>query len=409
MTARILLAIAILLSFVSNSFAEELAGENSFLDKLEYDSFQYFIGEMNPENGLIKDSSRPGAPASVAVVGFGLTSICIGASRGWISEEEAYEKILRILKTFDAVVPNEHGFFYHFLDMRTAKRAWNSEVSSIDTALFIAGALYAGEYFKDTEIEYLALRIYRRVEWPWMMNGKKIICMGWKPETDFLRYYWDSYSEALILYALAIGSPTHPIEKEAWFEWKRFTGSYGEYDVVYSYFGSLFTYQYSQAWIDFRQITDKDGTNYFTNSINASLANKAFCVDSMNRFKTYEENTWGLTACIGPSGYNGYGAEPGKAFHDGTIAPCGMAGSMVFAGQDVMKGLEHIYENYGKFIYGKYGFKDAFNVDQNWWAEEYLGIDVGITVLMIENFRTGAIWEKFMKLKPIRRWIAECF
>ncbi|UCD55691.1 MAG: hypothetical protein JSV93_02580 [Candidatus Omnitrophota bacterium] len=395
--------------FSCASFAQGISGNEAFLDKLERDSFLYFVKEVNPENGLIKDSSRPGAPASVAVAGFGLTALCIGESRGWMSEKEAYERILQILKTFKYNVPHNKGFFYHFLDMRTGKRAWNSEISSIDTALFLAGALSAGEYFKGTEVEKIARELYERVEWPWMMNGRKVMCMGWKPETGFLWYYWDSYSEAMILYALAIGSPTHPIDKDSWFEWKRTYDSYKDYDIIYSYFGSIFTYQYSHAWIDFRQLYDGGDINYHTNSVNATLANREFCMDNRDNYETYCENCWGLTACLGPTGYKGYGAKPGAAFNDGTIAPCGMAASIAFADEECIKGLRFLYDNYKSFLYGKYGFKDAFNIDKNWYAEEYLGIDQGATLLMIENYRTGMVWHAFMPIPSIQNWIKKCF
>ena len=407
--AKVLLIFCVSFSCAVSSFAEISKRDEAFLNKLERDSFKYFLKEVNPENGLIKDSSRPGAPASTAVVGFGLTAICVGESRGWISEKNAYERVLQVLRTFRYKVPHERGFFYHFLDMRTSKRTWGSEASSIDTALFLAGALFAGEYFKGTEVERLANELYNRVDWPWMLNGKDVICMGWKPETGFLRYYWDSYSEAMILYALAIGSPTHPIDKGAWFAWKRTKGSYDDYNVVYSYFGSIFTYQYSHAWIDFRNLVDNDGTNYYTNSIEASLANRQFCIDKSNEYLAYNENSWGVTACLGPNGYKGYGAKPGEALNDGTITPSGMAGSIVFCDEEVIEGLKTLYNDHRRFLYGKYGFKDAFNLDKDWWAEEYLGIDVGITLVMIENYRTGMIWNKFMDIEAINNWTQKCF
>ena len=390
--------------------AGQATNDEAFLDKLEYDSLLYFPGETNPANGLIKDSSRPGAPASVAAVGFGLTALCIGDSRGWIEKGQAYERALKTLRAFRDKIPNEHGFFYHFLDMRNGARVWNSELSSIDTALFLAGALFAGEYFKGTEVETLAKDIYNRVDWPWMMNGRKAICMGWRPEEGFLPYYWDSYSESMILYALAIGSPTHPIPPSAWYEWSRPADSYKDHKVIYCYTGSIFTYQYSHAWIDFRNLYEnKDGTNYYANSVNAVKANREFCVDNSDRYKTYGEDCWGLTACIGPKGYRSYGAKPGEAIHDGTIAPSGMAGSIVFDWENSLNGLKSLHDKYKKFLYGKYGFKDAFNIDKNWWSEEYLGIDQGITVIMLENYRTGLVWEKFMRLEPIKRWVELCF
>lgn len=381
--------------------------DEEFLDKLEFDSVLYFAGEANQKNGLIKDSSRPGAPASAAVVGFGLTALCIGESRGWIDHTQAYERALTTLRTFRDKVPNEHGFFYHFLNMRTGERTWSSEISSIDTALFLSGALFAGEYFKGTEVERLAKELYGRVDWPWMMNGRKVMCMGWKPEEGFLPYYWDTYSEAMILYALAIGSPTHPIPSETWFNWSRQAGSYNGIELVYCPTGSVFTYQYSHAWIDFRK-TYEGKINYYTNSVNATRANREFCIDNSAEHKTYGEDSWGLTACIGPKGYRGYGAKPGQALNDGTIAPCGMAGSIVFDWKNSIKGLKNLYNNHKNFIYGRYGFKDAFNLDNGWWAEEFLGIDVGVTAIMIENYRTGLVWNKFMELEPIKKWVGLC-
>ena len=412
MIKRIAILILVLTFLFSLVIPAETMDDEKFLHELEKDSFKYFIGEANPENGLIKDSSRPGSPSSVAVVGFGLTALCIGAERGWMPKRKAYKRALQILRTFKNDIPHEKGFFYHFLDMRTGKRAWNSEISSIDTALFLAGALFAGEYFKGTEVERLSKELYERVEWPWMLNGKDVLCMGWMPESGFLHYYWDTYSEAMILYALAIGSPTHPVDKKTWFAWKRQTSDYENYEVMYSYFGSIFTYQYSHAWIDFRDLYEENEdmvlVNYFDNSIDASRANRKFCIDNKKKHKTYDENTWGLTACLGPGGYKGYGSKPGMALNDGTISPSGMAGSLVFNEVEALEGLKQTYRRYKSFLYGEYGFKDAFNVDEEWWSEEYLGLDVGITLLMIENYRTGMVWEVFMRLKPIQAWVDKC-
>lgn len=381
--------------------------DEQFLDRLEHDSILYFAEQANSVNGLIKDSSRPGAPCSVAAVGFGLSAMCIGQSRGWIDRDKAYERVVKTLRMFRDNVPHEHGFFYHFLDMRTGARTWNSELSSIDTALFLAGALFAGEYFKGTEVEDIARELYERVDWPWMMNGKSVMCMGWQPGSGFLWYYWDSYSEAIILYALAIGSPTHPISKEAWSVWKRPVDSYNGLDVVYCYTGSLFTYQYSHAYIDFRNLYDGD-INYFENSVNATKANREFCIDNASKHKTYGDDSWGLTASLGPDGYRGYGAKPGEAYHDGTISPCAAAGSVVFDPDAAIAALKKMYDEHGKFLYGKYGFKDAFNIDKGWWAEEHLAIDVGITLLMVENYRSGLVWEKFMDLEPVKKWAGMC-
>ncbi len=385
-----------------------LKSDDEFLDKIEKDTFKFFWENADPKTGLIADSTIRGSPCSIAAVGFGLTAICIAQSRGWVTYKEAYARVLKTLKTFRETLVNEHGFYYHFVDMKTGKRAWNSEVSSIDTALFLAGALFAGEYFKGTEIERIAKYLYERVDWQWMMNDADLICMGWGPEKGFMDYHWDWYSEGIIVYALAIGSPTHPIAPESWLKWKRPVGEYGGYKVVYSFFGSLFTYQFAQSWIDFRNLYEGD-LNYWQNSINAAMANRQFCIDNSNTYKGYAEDSWGLTAGDGPDGYQGYGAEPAESVsHDGTINPYGMVASIALVPDVAIKSLKSLYEKYGNKVYGEYGFKAGFNVDRNWWGKDYIGIDEGAIVLMIENYRTGMVWEYFMRIPYIKTWAELC-
>lgn len=406
--AALLIMAVIILANIQAAEPFSSADDEEFLNKLEHDAFLYFLKESDPQTGLTKDSSRPGSPSSSAAVGFGIAAMCIGESKGWISRKDAEDRILKVLYRFKYGVGQEHGFFYRFLNAENGDRFLDSEISAVDTAYFIAGALFAGEYFKGTEVEKAAKELYERVDWPWMMNGKDSICKGWKPEYGFLSDYWDSYSEAMILYALAIGSPTHPIPASAWFGWKRRVDSYKDNEVISSDSGSLYTYQYSHAWIDFRKLFEGK-TNYFDNSVSAVKANRQFCSDNSAEYKTYGENTWGLTACIGPDGYRNYGAKPGEAYNDGTIAPSGMAGSVVFQGELSIKGLRSLFDKYGKFLYGEYGFKNAFNLDQDWYSEEYLGADIGISIIMIENYRTEMVWQKFMAIAPIQRWAAACF
>ena len=379
--------------------------DEKFIDSVERDTFRYFVEQVNNKNGLIKDSSRSGSPCSIAAVGFGLTALCIGVERKWIPKNEGFLLVLKILQTFRYKLNTEHGFYYHFLNMDKGNREWSSEVSSVDTALFLAGALTCADYFKDTEVEKLANEIYERVDWPWMMNGKKVLCMGWKPETGFLPYYWDSYSELMIIYALAIGSPAHPIPSSAWNVWLRPTARYGDYSFVNCATGSLFTYQYSHAWIDFRNKEDSY-TDYWSNSVKATLVNKQYCRD--RHFRSLGDKLWGVTACVGPYGYKGYGAGPGYPICDGTIAPSAVAGSVPFAPKLCIDTLKYMKDNFGPNIYGDYGFVDGFNVEQDWWANEYLGIDQGITLLMIENYRTGFVWEHFMRHPAISRWMSLC-
>ncbi|MBI4394972.1 MAG: hypothetical protein HY583_02130 [Candidatus Omnitrophica bacterium] len=375
------------------------------LKKVQKDSFQYFLTQTDPETGLTKDSSRVGAPASIAATGFALVSFAIAFQNGWLSYREAYQKIARTFDTLEQRAAGEKGFFYHFLNPKTGKRIWASELSSIDTAILIASVLLAASYFRGTDLEVRARRLYDRVDWNWMLNGTLLFSHGWKPERGFLPYQWDMYAEHLILQALAGGSETFPVSGQVWREWKRDTDSYNGKEIVYSYTGSLFTYQYSHAFIDFRNLND-GGINYFDNSKKATLANQEFCVLNEASYRSYQNQIWGLSACLGPDGYKAYGAEPGIGLHDGTVAPYAALSSIVFTPAESMSVIRNVYESYGDRLYGPMGFKDSFNLDRNWWASEYLGIDQGITVMMLENFlNDGAIWKRFMRLPAIQRWI----
>lgn len=379
--------------------------DTAFLEKIQKDSFAYFPKFSNRKTGLILDHSSSSSPSSIAATGFGLASYAIAQKHGWIGYKEAYDSIIKILKTLHEKGAHKNGFYYHFLDPETGKRTWSSEASSIDTALLMAGALLAGQYFKGTEIEKLANHLYESVRWDWMLNSTKQMCHGWKPDRGFLPHYWDMYSEHLILIALAIGSSTYSISERTWQEWDRFEDEYNGRRIVYSFSGSLFTYQYPHAFIDFQNLDDQ-GINYFENSKQATLANREFCILNQDLYPSYSETIWGLSASLGPDGYKAYGAKPGIAEHDGTIAPYTLASSLVFTPQESLDALRFIYENYGNRIYGDYGFKDAFNLERNWFSGEYLGIDQGIIVIMLENFlNDGDVWKRFMSLPAIQEWI----
>ena len=378
------------------------------LNQVEQDTVQYFIRLSDKITGLTRDSSRSGSPASIAATGFALASVAIAQDRGWIPREQAQKQIEKTLRTLLNQAHHKNGFFYHFLDPREAKRVWNSEASSIDTALLVAGALTAGEYFPGTEIQKMARQIYERVDWQWMMNGSDLMCMGWNPESGFLPYYWDSYNELIILQALAIGSPTHPIPASAWQAWERKEDEYNGKKIIYSHSGSLFTYQYAHAFIDFRNLDDR-GINYFENSKLAAQANREYSLSFNDEYQTYETYVWGLSASLGPGGYRAYGGKPGEGLQDGTIAPYAAVASINFTPEESIQAIRLYYDKYGKELYGGYGFKGAFNWDKHWWTQEYLGIDQGIQVLMLENFvNDGAVWKRFMQLKAIQRWIELC-
>ncbi|MFC1809258.1 glucoamylase family protein [Candidatus Omnitrophota bacterium] len=394
--------------FFLHIFTSPLVSANEdLLAKIEKDSINYFIKYAHPKTGLVPDSSMRNAPASISATGFSILALVIAAENGWLPTDEAYNLIKKTLFTLHNKVQHEKGFFYHFISTNSGKRIWNSEASSIDTALCIAGALVAGQYFKDTIIERLAQSLYERVEWDWMLNNSRLFCHGYKPESGFLPYYWDTYSEHLILQALGIGATKHAVPPECWDEWARLEDEYDGYSVIYAHSGSLFTYQFSHVFIDFRKLNDK-GNNYYTNSKNAALANKAFCFNYKGLYKSYGDSIWGISASLGPRGYKAYGAKPGRGFHDGTIAPYSLLASLPFCKEEALSSIIKIYALYKEKIYGQCGFRDAFNLEKDWFAQQYIGIDQGVTIGMIENYRSEFVWKLFMELPAIQRWIERC-
>jgi hypothetical protein len=395
--------------------------DEAFLDLAQRTAFDYFWYETNVENGLIKDRSGDPSLSSIAAVGFGLSSLTVGIDRGWINREAGRARVLTML-TFlwnsphgpETDATGYKGFFYHFLDLHTGRRARDSELSTVDTALLLGGVLHVQEYFDqddatEAQIRALADAIYGRVEWPWMQVRSARICHGWTPETGFLPYDWGGYNEAMILYLLALGSPTFPINAEAWTAW---TGSYvwqTHYGQAFVVFPPLFGHQYSHVWFDFRGIQDaymrNKGLDYFENSRRATLANRAYAVANPLGWADYGENVWGLTASDIPSSYRARGAPPPES-DDGTITPTAAGGSFAFTPHESLAALRHIYAAYRTQIWGPYGFKDAFNPSQKWFAADYLGIDQGPIVLMIENYRTGRIWHVFMGHPAIQHSLA---
>ncbi|MGH7452947.1 MAG: glucoamylase family protein, partial [bacterium] len=352
-------------------------------------------------------------------VGFGLSSICVAIDRGWITREAGRGRVLTTLKTFWEKPQGREvqgrigykGFFYHFLDMTTATRTWDSELSSIDTALLLAGILDAKQYFSNSEptenqVRALADSIYYRVDWNWMRNFQPNVTLGWFPETGFINAWWRGYNEAMIMNILGLGSPTHPLPTSIWNAWTIGYEWQTHYGYSYVNFPPLFGHQYSHCWIDFRNIQDAymraRGIDYFENSRRATLAARAYCIANPKGWKGYSGNVWGITACDGPTGYNARGAPPAQN-DDGTIAPTAAGGSMPFTPAESLAALRHIYDTYYNQIWMKYGFRDAFNLTVNWWDTDVIGIDEGPIVLMIENYRTGSIWKRFMQNPDIQR------
>lgn len=405
MTINIFVLIFILSPQPSQAAPEPLSDE-AFLELIQRKSFDYFIQESNPVNGLIRDrapNARTGtsrAPAAIAGVGFALTAYGVAVERRWMDRATALEKTRRTLEFFWKHAQQEHGFFFHFLDMQTGERSIQSEVSPIDTALFLAGALFATEYFQDEQIRSLTNQIYERVDWKWLLRDGKTLTMAWSPETGFTRHKWNHYNEGLILYLLAIASPSHPIPAESWQHLVRSSGSYGNHRLIAS--PPLFTHQYSHIWIDFRDKND-GFADYFKNSVEATLANRQFCMDQAAKYKTYGPDSWGLTASDGPTGYRAYGSPPGFAHHDGTVAPTACGSSIVFTPKESLRCLRHLYEHHYNKLWGRYGFSDAFNLDRDWFSQEVLAIDQGPLLLMIENHRSGLIWKVMQQNSALQK------
>jgi hypothetical protein len=413
--------------------------QEAFLDNLEHDTFNFFWKTTDPQTGLTPDRFPDSEFSSVAGIGFALTAYVVGVKRGYVTRAQAAERTLTTLNFLlqapqgsqETGQAGYKGFFYHFLDMKDGNRYENSELSTIDTALLMAGVLTSQSYFvKDKDVERKirddAETLYGRVDWTWAYSRehKPLISLGWFPETGFMSYDWSGYNEAMILYILALASPKHPIESNAWdkwtstYQWKTFYG--------YSYvnFGPLFGHQYSHIWIDFRGIQDKymrsKGIDYFENSRRATYADRAYCMDNPEKWHGYSDMMWGLTASDGPNpgkiprnGFHNYWARGSSAEYrrdDGTLAPTAAGGSVAFAPAISVPTLAYLRTELGDKLYGEYGFRDAFNLSYpgasksspGWFAKDYLAIDEGPILLMIENYRTALIWNLMKRNKHIK-------
>ena len=402
----------------SENQKEKKNKENKYMLAEEEASFNFFWETQNTNPnlggcGLIPDRYPSSGLASIASVGFGLGAFVVGAYNNYVTFDEAKERTILTL-THIRKLDKVKGFYYHFYQEKLGTVASGSEISNIDTAIFLCGALLAGKYFGG-EAETLAYEIYDEVDWQWFVNpSTKNFYMAYSPSSNKFSGQWDTYAEHLMMFFLAAGSRTHPVGKETYDAMKRNTGTFQGYTVINSWFGSIFTYQFSHAFIDFRYLTDDKDTNWFDNSVKATLAAYEYCQVNPDGFRTFTTDQWGVTACDTPKGYSGLlGAMPSgtgmekKFTNDGTIAPCGAIGSIVFAPDKVIPCINNYATMMDGELVGIYGFYDAFNFEDNkpWIAKNVIGIDKGITVLMIENYRSEIVWKTFMQIEFMDRAI----
>jgi hypothetical protein len=381
------------------------AGDEAFLDDMQRRACLFFVEQASADNGQVLDRAAannntgkrdPRTMASIAATGFGLTALCIAEHRGFQPRMQVIDQIRRTLRSHLDVLKHDHGFLYHFNNVNTCLPLPHVEVSPIDTSLFLCGVLTARAYFPDDqEIVTLATSLYNRVDWPWMLNGGATFDMGFR-DGKFLNGRWNHYCELMMIYLLAIGSRTHPVPASAWDAWSRPVMEY----AGFRYIGAsdpLFVHQYSQAWYDFRGKRDKYA-DYFANSIIATRAHKAFC---LKLGKPYSDDYWGISASDSAHGYTAWGgpSTTGESFGgvDGSVVPNATAGSLPFMPVDCLCVQRALKAAYGKDAWGRYGFCDALHPQVGWYDPDVLGIDLGISVVMAENLRSGLIWQTFAR------------
>ena len=370
------------------------------LDRIQQAAFRYFLEQADKRTGLVYNTTEFRAPASPTACGAALTALPIGVERGWISRAQGYRMAKAILTTLSRV-PHEQGFFYHFMDASSGQRVWNSEVSCIDSSILFAGALAAGAYFSGTAIEQLAEELIRRADWPWFMDREETLTWGWRPDTGFEGGPMN-FSESILAYWLALGSSTHPIPASAWQALRRPISRYGDLPpMVYTPDGSLFAYLLPLAWVDVRQQHDAY-LDYWTNARTAILANQQFCRDHRGQFTTYREGLWGISAALGPDGYLAYGAAPGMSRHDGTIAPYVIGAAMPWLPQEAIDAYRRL-ERLAPTLWTRYGFGNAVNLDRGYACPHTIALDQGLVLIMIENLRTGLIWNLMGRQPVIQR------
>jgi hypothetical protein len=379
--------------------------DDQFLNDVENASFQFFWEQGSPNTGMVKDRCNLRDPnvlsaASIAATGFGLSALCIGDQRKFVPAGAALERVFATLRFLWKKLPNHRGFFFHFANPESGERMYDSEVSSVDTAILLCGLISCREHFRHPGVVELANLILNRVDWSWLAEDTSLLTHGWTPEVGFLPSRWDYYSELMMLYLLAMGAAHNPLPANTWNAWKRLIFEYDGMRYIGS-FAPLFVHQYSQAWFDFRNQRDKYA-NYFQNSITATEVHRQFCLELSKQFPDYSEELWGITASDSQHGYVVWGGPPAMGPIDGTVVPSAAGGSLTFLPAEALRVLKTMRSKYPS-SWTKYGFVNAFNPLKNWYDSDVIGIDTGIILLMAENLRTGFVWDTFMKSAEAKR------
>jgi len=383
---------------------ERFESDWKLLEFLEYRSFLYFMEEQSLRSGLFRDTSG-GGDASIAATGFGLTCLCLGVENGWISKEDAEARILKCLSTLLTKTERKYGFFYHFLEINTGQRAGESEVSTIDTALLVCGLITAEEYFQG-EVKEKAGEIIKSIEWHKMVSKDHQLYMGWTPEEGMMERTWDYYTdEALIIALIALGSDKK-VPADVFYSFIRNSGKYKDYpEFIYSWQGALFTYQYANLWFNFQNLKDKERINWYENSKKAVRSHIAYCRDNAEKYRSFNENSWGVSSCNTKDRYTMMmGLSPCGEINpkfDGTVSIAGSVATVIFTPYEAIEAAKEYYKR--PELWGRYGLKNSFNDDKDWVSELYFGLDRGLLVIAIENFRTGLVWDFFNNAEIVQK------
>jgi hypothetical protein len=380
------------------------AETDRLLDEITRRACRYFYEQADTHTGLIQDRARMEGTdnrrvASIAATGFGLSSLCIADRRRYVSMPAARSRVERTLEYLVHKTDHEHGFFYHFIDSRTGARVWKSEISSIDTTWLLCGVLHCRAHWESPRIKRLASDLIERVNWRWMLSGHHTLCHGWTPEKGFLSYQWDSYSELMAMYLLAIGSNSYAIPVSSWDAWKRPVRTYEGLTYIHST-APLFVHQYPHAWFDLRGRRDRY-TDYFDNSQKATRAHRHLCIALAAQFPWYGPDMWGVTSADSARGYRAWGSDGCPP--DGTLVPCAAGGSIAFLPQECSAVLRTMLERYGNKVWGRYGFVDAFQPADQWFSPDVIGINQGIMMMMAENARGTTVWDAVMSASEAGR------